>query len=96
MRLPELVERFRVGGELIRCPKCGLLVEITEDSKHALGFLINGKFYGLVKASGSSLSNPAYYRAGIPLISVNKLPTHPDCVWTLIPKKIKTEGRRVE
>ena len=96
--LPSVLERFRIGGEIYKCPKCGLLIEIDVEAgtKNAIGFEIDGKIYGICKARKSKKKPRVFYRSGIELMFVNKLPTHPDCLWTLIPSQIKQKGKRWE
>ena len=91
-KLPSVLEKFRIGGIIYKCPKCGLLIEVDTErgTKNAIGFEIDGVVYGLCKGVGE------FTHAGLKLISVNKLPVHPDCIWTLIPKKIVEKGKRWE
>ena len=85
-KLPSILERFRIGGDIYQCPKCGVLIEIDGDNMHVIGFEIDGKVHGISLVSGK--------RAGTPLLEVKHFPTHPDCIALLLPKQIREKGRK--
>jgi hypothetical protein len=95
-RLPDILDRYRIGGEIYKCPKCGLLIEIDEEGLHknAIGFEINGVIHAI--ALKDTFGRASLRRKGVPVIDTSKLPTHPDCIWMLIPARIKEEGRKWE
>ena len=86
MRLPNLLKRYRIGGDIYKCPVCGLLIEIKDDHKNIIGFEINNEIYGL------SFVNSV--RQGVKLKDASTFPTHPDCIANLVPKLIEKEGKR--
>jgi hypothetical protein len=83
-----ILERFRIGGDVYQCPKCGLLIEIKEDHQNILGFEIDGRIYGISLTAG--------VKRGMPLKQVRTFPTHPDCIALLLPKQIREKGKRWE
>jgi len=74
-------ELLRWDGGLYVCPKCGLVVEVSEKmDKQAIGFYKNGVIIPICRVGK---------------FQAPQVPTHWDCIWALNPEEIVKVAKKL-
>jgi len=83
MNIPQIVKRHLTGGQLYKCKDCGVLIEVNGKSKKIVGYVIEGKVYGLSFANTSDL------------VDARSHPSHGDCL-SMLPAEEITSSEKAE